>query len=365
MQKQVRSLTIGIMGGGQLGRMTSHAAQKLGYKTVIFSDNENSPAFYATNSSIIAAYDDKKALQEFASLIDIATFEFENIPAASIDFLSSIKPVYPSAQTLRITQHRILEKKFLNQIGVKTAEFIAVEDLEDLQNGLKRFGKAILKTATMGYDGKGQFVLENEGEANGAWDKISNSTENYSTQQLILEKFCHFLSEISVIVARSTNGEIACYEPLTNIHKSSILDTSTYPAKISNNAKKKAQEIATKIAQELDLKGILAVEFFVMEEEKLLVNELAPRPHNSGHFSMDASITSQFEQLSRAITGLPLGSTAFHSSGFMKNLIGEDISNLAEFLENKNAKIHLYGKSKAKAGRKMGHVNILNNKKLP
>lgn len=384
MQKQIKPLTIGIIGGGQLGRMTAHAAQSLGYKTVIFADKNDSPAIYATNSSIIANYEDKDALKKFAALIDVATFEFENIPAASVDFLSSMKPVHPSAQVLKITQHRILEKSFLNEIGVATAEFLAIESLEDLLAGLKKFGKAILKTATMGYDGKGQFVLESEALARDAWRKICDSSaikssENFSafssdkaekssdistasspnSTPLILEKFCPFSSEISVIVARSTNGEIACYEPLTNVHKNSILDTSTYPAKISAALKNEAQEIATKIVQSLDLKGVLAIEFFVMPDEKLLVNELAPRPHNSGHFSMNAAITSQFEQLARAITGLPLGSPNFHSQGFMKNLIGDEVNNLGEFLSDKNAKIHLYGKAEAKAGRKMGHVNII------
>lgn len=361
----MQQLTIGIIGGGQLGRMTAQAAQSLGYKTVIFADKSESPAVQATNASIIANYDDQAALQKFAALIDVATFEFENIPAASVEFLSTLKPVYPSAEVLKITQHRILEKSFLNQIGVATAEFIAVENLENLLEGLKKFGKAVLKTATMGYDGKGQFVLENETSAREAWEKISaGSAANVSAAapQLILEKFCPFASEISVIVARSINGEIACYEPLTNIHKNAILDQSIYPAKISEEAKKQAQDIAVKIVRDLNLTGVLAVEFFVMDEngkEKLLVNELAPRPHNSGHFSMNAAITSQFEQLIRAITDLPLGSSSFHSQGFMKNLIGDEINDLEEFLNDKNAKIHLYGKAEAKPGRKMGHVNVL------
>jgi len=385
MQKQIKPLTIGIIGGGQLGRMTAHAAQSLGYKTVIFADKKDSPAVQATNYSIIANYDDHAALQEFASIIDVATFEFENIPAASVEFLNAKKPVYPSAEVLKITQHRILEKSFLNKIGVATAEFIAVENLENLLAGLQKFGKAILKTATMGYDGKGQFILENKAEAQNIWEKFfassainsknfidsfatksqeSKAATNSTTPALILEKFCPFSSEVSVIIARSVNGEIACYEPLTNIHKNAILDQSIYPAKISALAKKQAQEIAVKIVQELDLTGLLAVEFFVMKDssgqEKLLVNELAPRPHNSGHFSMNAAVTSQFEQLTRAITNMPLGSSAFHSQGFMKNLIGDESNNLSEFLSNKNAKIHLYGKQEAQPGRKMGHVNVLN-----
>ena len=371
MQKQIKPLTLGIIGGGQLGRMTAHAAQSLGYKTVIFADQKNSPALQATDSSIVAGYEDVEALKKFADLVDVVTFEFENIPVASVEVVSAIKPVHPSAAVLKITQNRILEKSFLNKIGVATADFIEVTTVAELIDGLKKFGKAVLKTATMGYDGKGQFVLESEGQAQDAWQKISqeflqimpknsnSESANKAAPQLILEKFCPFSSEISVIVARSTTGEIACYEPLTNVHKNGILDTSTYPAKISAATKIHAQEIATKIAQSLDLKGVLAVEFFVMPDEKLLVNELAPRPHNSGHFSMNAAITSQFEQLARAVTGLPLGSTAFHSQGFMKNLIGEEANDLQEFLGNKSAKIHLYGKLEAKVGRKMGHVNII------
>ena len=371
MQKQIKPLTLGIIGGGQLGRMTAHAAQSLGYKTVIFADQKNSPALQATESSIIANYEDKSALQKFAALVDVVTFEFENIPVASVEAVNAIKPVHPSAAVLKITQNRILEKSFLNKIEVVTADFIEVSTVAELIDGLKKFGKAVLKTATMGYDGKGQFVLESEAQAQDAWQKISqeflqimpknsnSESANNAVPQLILEKFCPFSSEISVIVARSTTAEIACYEPLTNVHKNGILDTSTYPAKISATTKIHAQEIAIKIAQSLNLKGVLAVEFFVMPDEKLLVNELAPRPHNSGHFSMNAAITSQFEQLVRAVTGLPLGSTAFHSQGFMKNLIGEEVNNLEEFLGNKNAKIHLYGKAVAQQGRKMGHVNLL------
>ena len=347
--------TIGIIGGGQLGRMACFAAHSLGFRTVIFTDQKNSPASFVTNQTIFADYDDKEALKKFASLIDVATFEFENIPAATVEFLSSLKAVYPNADVLKTTQHRILEKSFLNEIDVKTADFAEVKSLEDLQKNLTKFGKAILKTATMGYDGKGQFVLENAVDAEKAWKKAGS-------QKLILEKFCPFTSEISAIVARSKNNEITCYEPLTNIHKNAILDQSIYPAKISENLKIEAQKTAIKIADKLNLIGVLAVEFFVMNDETLLVNELAPRPHNSGHFSMDASITSQFEQLIRAISGLSLGSTQFHSEGHMKNLIGQEVNNLEEFTKNPRAKIHLYGKDKVAEGRKMGHVNILNSK---
>ena len=344
-------LTIGIIGGGQLGRMTCFYAHKMGFRTVVFNDQANSPASFVTNEVIIADYSDKEALKKFAAKVDIATFEFENIPYEAVEFLSSQVEVCPNAQVLKVTQHRILEKNFLNSIGVKTAEYLEITSLENLCEGLEKFGKAILKTATMGYDGKGQFVLENAKEAENAWNQARN-------QKLILEKFCPFNSEISVVVARSKNNEIATYEPLTNIHKNSILDESIYPAKISEELKIKAQEIAKKIIEKLDLIGVLAVEFFVMENE-LLVNELAPRPHNSGHFSIDAAITSQFEQLIRAITGMTLGSTEFHSQGYMKNLIGDEVNDLEKFYQNPRAKIHLYGKEKIADGRKMGHVNIL------
>ena len=349
---------IGIIGGGQLGRMSCFAAHKMGYKTVIFSNQKNSPASFVTNKTIIANYDDKEAIAEFASLIDIATFEFENIPLATIEFLSGIKPVYPSANILKITQNRILEKEFLNQIGIKTADFLEIKTLADLQNKLPEFNKAVLKTATMGYDGKGQFILEKD-IASEALEKIFSEFEN---QQIILEKFCQFEQEISVIIARNLDGETVAYEPLTNIHKNAILDQSIYPANISKSCKKQSVEIATKIATKLDLVGVLAVEFFVLKNEELLVNELAPRPHNSGHFSIDGANNSQFDQLIRAISGWKLGNVHFHSTGYMKNLIGEEVENLEQFLTNKNAKIHLYGKEKIAAGRKMGHVNILNNK---
>ncbi len=352
---QTKQITLGIIGGGQLGRMICFDAHKMGIRTVIFSDVENSPASFVTNQTIVAKYSDKKALKKFASLVDVATFEFENIPLEAAEFVASQVELCPKAEVLKITQNRILEKNFLNKIGVKTAEYAEISSLEELQKNLKKFGKAILKTATMGYDGKGQFVLKNAAEAQNAWAQAKN-------QKLILEKFCPFDSEISVMVARSKKNsresEISAYEPLTNIHKNGILDESIYPAKVSKALQIKAQQLAKKIAKEIDLVGILAVEMFVIGNE-LLVNELAPRPHNSGHFSMDANITSQFEQLIRAILGLKLGSTKFHSRGFMKNLIGDEVKNLAKFEKNPRAKIHLYGKLEAKPGRKMGHVNVL------
>jgi 5-(carboxyamino)imidazole ribonucleotide synthase len=296
----------------------------------------------------------QKALTEFASKIAIATLEFENIPVFAVDFVNKIKPVFPKGKILEITQNRLKEKDFIRKNGISVTNFTKINNLEELEVNLSKFGgKAILKTATLGYDGKGQYVLDKNSNLAKIWQ------ENVKNE-MILEEFVAFDSEISVMVARNLRNEIVCYDPLTNIHKNGILDISIYPAKISEKCKNDAQEISVKIAQALDLQGVLAVEFFVMPNDKLLVNELAPRPHNSGHFSMDAAVTSQFEQLIRAITGLPLGSCTFHSSGYMKNLIGDEVKNLAEFYKNPMAKVHLYGKDKVAVGRKMGHVNVLN-----
>lgn len=344
---------IGIFGGGQLGKMTCSAANLLGYRTLVFSDTSNCPANLVANDIIIGDYLDECALKEFANKIDIATFEFENIPVKAVDFIAQFKPVYPNSDVLRITQNRLKEKDFVNKIGIATTEYKAISSIDDLKLNLEKFRhKAILKTTTMGYDGKGQAVLSHDSDLEKIW-------KNFKEKELILEKFANFDQEISVICARSLNGQTSCYAPLTNIHKNGILDKSIYPAKISDKTTKQAIKIATKIAEELKLIGLIAVEFFVLKNGELLVNELAPRPHNSGHFSMDACNTSQFEQLIRAITGMALGDINFHSSGYMQNLIGDDVLKIDDYKNNPKAKLHLYGKDKIAAGRKMGHINIL------
>lgn len=343
--------TLGIIGGGQLGRMICFYAQMMGFRTVIFTDQKDSPASFVTNQTIVGDYLDKIALKKFCNAIDFATFEFENIPLETAEFVAQNSQLYPNVETLKITQNRILEKNFLNENQIKTAEYKVINNFDDLKKGLEIFKKAILKTAIMGYDGKGQFVLDNVDSA----QKVYENVKNYP---LILEKFCRFDDEVSVIVARSKGGEIKAYEPLTNVHKNGILERSFYPSKLSLPQKIKTQKTATKIAEKLDLVGIMAVEFFIVDN-KILVNELAPRPHNSGHFSMNASITSQFEQLIRAITGKALGDTRFHSQGQMINLIGDEVNDIEKYQNNPKAKIHLYGKGEAKDGRKMGHVNVL------
>ena len=351
-QKLKPNSKIGIFGGGQLGQMAASAANALGYRTIIFSDVDNCPASFVSDKTIIADYENETALKEFAGQVDIATFEFENIPVKSVNFVAKLKPTFPNSNVLKITQNRLKEKTFLNQIGVKTAPFKEIKNLEDLKLAVKEFGSCVLKTATLGYDGKGQKVLK-------ADDNLEEIWPEFAGKELVLEQFVNFTSEISTIIAKSTNGETSCYEPLKNVHREGILRTSSYPAQISEKTVKLAEEISTKIIKELDLIGLLAVEFFVLEDGNLLVNELAPRPHNSGHFSMDACKTSQFEQFIRAIAGLPLGSTEFLCSGFMQNLIGDDVLKIDELLKDKNAKLHLYGKEKIADGRKMGHVNFL------
>jgi len=355
-KSQLSPKVIGIVGGGQLGRMIAFSAQKRGHRVVVLSDQVNSPASQVVEEVIVGDYNDEKILKKFCDNVDLVTIEFENIPYQAANFIAKQVDFMPHPEILKITQNRLLEKNFLTNLKIKTTNYFEIASLIQLEKKLKEFKKAILKTALMGYDGKGQVVLDTKNDL----EKLPQIYKNFANQQLILEKFCPFDFEISVIVARSLTGEIICYDPLTNMHKNGILARSIYPSKVSAKLKNQAKNIAKKIAVALDLIGILAVEFFVVDQE-LLVNELAARPHNSGHFSMDACVTSQFEQLIRAITGLPLGSPEFHSKGRMKNLIGSEVENLEKFYQNNPlAKIHLYGKNEIIEGRKMGHVNILN-----
>jgi 5-(carboxyamino)imidazole ribonucleotide synthase len=347
---------IGIVGGGQLGRMIAFSAHKRGHQVVILSDQNNSPASQVVEKVIVGNFEDEKILKEFCENVDLVTFEFENIPLKAANFIAQYCEFMPRPEILKITQNRLLEKNFLKTIGVKTTEYIEIKDLEQLQQKIKEFNKAILKTASMGYDGKGQMFLDSKISL----QDLSKIYKNFKNNQLILEKFCPFDSEISVIIARSKNSEIACYDPITNIHKNGILQRSIYPAKISQQQKLSAKKIAKKIAKTIDLVGVMAIEFFVVGD-KLLVNELAPRPHNSGHFSMDACFTSQFEQLIRAITGAKLGVVDYFANGSMENLIGDQVYDLKKYYNNSLAKIHLYGKNEVKVGRKMGHVNIIDN----
>jgi 5-(carboxyamino)imidazole ribonucleotide synthase len=348
--------TIGILGGGQLGRMTALAAARLGFRTHVFCPDHDAPAAQVTAVSTVAAYDDAEALAAFADDVDVVTFEFENIPDTAAEMLAAMKPTRPAPRVLHICQQRLREKDFLASIGVPMTRYRAVESAQDLPAALQAIGApAILKSAQFGYDGKGQVRLAGDADLAAAWRRMGASLG-------ILEAEVDFALEASVIIARGIDGKTALYPPVENRHKRHILDETIAPARLAPRTVEAAEAIARKIADSLDLVGLLAIEMFVTKDGDVLVNELAPRPHNSGHWTIDACVTSQFEQFVRAICGLPLGSTAHHSDAVMKNLIGDDANQWREILADPGAKLHLYGKADARPGRKMGHVTRLRPK---
>lgn len=345
--------TIGIIGGGQLGRMTAISAALMGYKVHIFTNEKDSPASQVALKTTVAKYTNKTALKKFAQSVDVVTFEFENIPYESVKILEKEVIVRPGWQALYISQNRLREKEFLNSIDVATTSFVKVTSAKSLEVAYKKIGpKCILKTAELGYDGKGQAFVDENSNLQKLW-------REHKFGSAVLEKLVDFKKEISVVVARSEDGSSIPYIPVENIHKSGILDTTIAPARISGDVMEDAWEKAHKIADALELVGVLCVEFFLTKKNELLVNEMAPRPHNSGHWTMDACVTSQFEQMVRAVCGLPLGSTTYHYNAIMKNLIGDDVEKWEEFVTDPDTKIHIYGKSEARAGRKMGHITHL------
>ena len=350
--------TIGILGGGQLGRMTAQAAARLGFMIHIFSTEADSPGAQVTPYVTVAALDDAEALARFASSVDVVTYETENIPLATLDAILPQAPVRPGLEVLRVAQDRLREKDYLRSIDVATAQYREVTGPDALGRAIRDLGhRAILKTVRMGYDGKGQVMITPDINPVQAWTAIAGAVD--SDGLAILESFVDYRCEISVVVVRGTNGSIANYPAVENQHANHILDTTIAPARIAPELGLRAVAIARHIAEKLDVVGILAVEMFVTQNDEILVNELAPRPHNSGHWTMDACYTSQFEQLVRAIAGLPLGSTERHSDAVMKNLIGNDIDRWREAIAEPMTKLHLYGKFEARAGRKMGHVTRL------
>jgi len=348
--------TIGILGGGQLGRMAASAAARLGYKVHIYCPDQDSPASQVAAKTTVASYEDQAALQAFAASVAVVSFEFENIPATTTEFLASLKPTRPAPYVLYVTQERLREKSFLNSINVPTTSFLEVGRAEALPQAVQALGRpCILKSASFGYDGKGQVRIDADTDLDEAWRKMGAPLG-------ILEGFVDFAKEISVVIARSVDGNMAQYVAVENQHRHHILDVTIAPARVSTAVTQRAEAIARHIAQELKLVGLLGVEMFVTQQGEVLVNELAPRPHNSGHWTMDACITSQFEQFIRAICGLPLGSPERHSDAQMKNLIGDEVYQWRDILGEPGAKLHLYGKSEARPGRKMGHVNRLSPK---
>ncbi len=345
--------TIGILGGGQLGRMTALAAAELGYRCHIFCPEADSPAKQVTPLATTAAYDDEEALAVFAASVDVITFEFENVPAAAVDFVAPVKPVRPGVLVLRTAQDRLKEKDFLRSIDVPTTAYREITGEDALRRAVKDIGpRSVLKTVVMGYDGKGQVTIGPDSDFGLAWREMGGPLG-------ILEAWVDYTCEISVIVARGANGGLATYPPVENQHVKHVLDTTIAPARISPELAMRAEAIACHVAEKLDVIGLLAVEMFVTDAGEILVNELAPRPHNSGHWTIDACYTSQFEQLVRAVCGLPLGSPERHSDAVMKNLLGSDVERWREALTEPLAKLHLYGKDKALPGRKMGHVTRL------
>ena len=345
--------TIGILGGGQLGRMTAMAAARLGYRCHIFTPERDSPAAQVSAQATVADYNDRAALTRFARDVDVVTYEFENIPVEPVEFLGASVPVRPKPGILAICQDRLREKDFLNSVGVATARYQEVTGAAVLTRAVRDLGRpSVLKTAQLGYDGKGQVMIRADTDLDEAWRQMAGTRG-------VLEGFVDFGQEISVIVARGLDGQHATYVPVENHHKNHILDQTIAPARLPVEVMMKAEAVATHIAQQIDLVGVIAVEMFVDRARAVLVNELAPRPHNSGHWTIDACATSQFEQLVRAVCGLPLGSPQRHSDAVMKNLIGDDVNQWAEIIKDPGAKLHLYGKAEARPGRKMGHVTRL------
>lgn len=349
--------TIGILGGGQLGRMLAMAAARLGLKCHVYAPEADSPAFDVAATHTVAAYEDEAALAAFAATIDVATYEFENIPVLTVDVLSGLVPVRPGAKALACAQDRINEKTLARQLGAKTADFAAVQSLGDLENALKTIAPpCILKTRRFGYDGKGQAKIATLSDAPAAWAAMRG-------QPSILEAFVPFELEVSVVAARSLDGEFRAFDVTENEHRHHILHRSLAPARITVEAGRQAIAIAERIAQELDYVGVFAIEFFALHAasgDVLYVNEMAPRVHNSGHWTIDGAVTSQFEQHIRAVAGWPLGSTARKAPACeMVNLIGDDIHRWREIAADTGAFLHHYGKKEARPGRKMGHVNRL------
>ncbi len=342
--------TIGILGGGQLGRMLSVAASRLGYKTHIFEPAENCPAADVAHSITTAPYSDLAALRAFASGVDVITYEFENIPTEALDALEALRPIRPNRRALAISQDRMAEKDFLTGLGLICAPYVRVTDIASLHSASAAIGlPAILKTTRLGYDGKGQARIKTTGDMPAALSAMNGA-------EAVLEGFIAFEREVSVIAARGLDGSVAAYDPGENVHHDGILRTTTVPSRLTPSLRSDAVLIAARILNALDYVGVMGVELFVTPNG-LRVNEIAPRVHNSGHWTQNGCAVDQFEQHIRAVVGLPLGDGSRHSDVMMENLIGDDMARVPDILREGHAALHLYGKGEARAGRKMGHVN--------
>ncbi|OAN74811.1 5-(carboxyamino)imidazole ribonucleotide synthase [Sulfitobacter pontiacus] len=344
--------TIGILGGGQLGRMLAVAAARLGFRTHVFEPGANPPAGDVAHALTTAGYDDVDALTAFAKSVDIVTFEFENIPTDALDVIENITPIRPNREALRTSQDRLVEKQFLEGLGLTVAPFADIANAADLEAAMTTIGApSILKTRRFGYDGKGQSRLRSADDAAGALADMAGNPA-------VLEGFVNFTAEVSVIAARSPSGEVACFDPGENVHRDGILHTTTVPARLSAAQRMDAVLLAAKILNALDYVGVLGVELFVTQQG-FIVNEIAPRVHNSGHWTQNGCAVDQFEQHIRAVAGWPLGDGSRYADVVMENLIGDDMDRVPELAKQRDTALHLYGKADVKPGRKMGHVNIV------
>jgi len=351
----LKDKVLGIVGGGQLGRMIALAAAKLGIECHVYDPDSNAPAFQVCSKSYINDYEDLNAIKQFAKKIDVALYEFENIPLKSAQIIEELCILRPSSFVLSISQDRLVEKNFLaDKAKVQTAKFYECNSYEDLVNAKKLIkGEAVLKTRRFGYDGKGQIKIDSNTNLLEAWKSIVSD-------ELILEEFIFFKRELSIIIARDQSNKTKLYDTVENKHKNHILDQTIAPAPgISDKVSKLSKNIALRIANEIDLIGILAIELFELNNGDLVVNEIAPRPHNSGHWTMDGCVTDQFEQAVRAAVGIDLGSTERLFDIVMQNLIGTDIHLANNLINDPNCRVHKYGKKEIRPGRKMGHVNYL------
>ena len=341
---------IGILGGGQLGRMLAVAASRLGLKAHIFEPGANPPAGHVADQVTTACYDDEAALRRFAQSVDVITYEFENIPTSTLDILEQIRPIHPGRRALAISQDRLSEKEFLTGLGLKVAPYANVTTAAEAEAAAQSIGTpSILKTRRMGYDGKGQIRLKDASDMAEAWQAMQGAPS-------VLEGFINFSHEVSVIAARASDGQVACYDPGENVHREGILHSTTVPATLTAAQRMDAVLLTGQILNALDYVGVMGVELFVTTDG-LIVNEIAPRVHNSGHWTQNGCDICQFEQHIRSVAGWPLGDGTRHSDIRMENLIGADMDRIPELRET-NAALHLYGKSEVKPGRKMGHVNF-------
>lgn len=352
MNKSVKIL--GILGGGQLGRMSALAAARLGIRTHFYCPESDAPALQISSLATVAPYDDLEALKDFAHNVDVISYEFENIPLSTVDYLSRFKPVLPGRELLNVSQNRLAEKKFLNDIGIPTAPWTSAYAPADIDNAMAlwRTSECIVKTSRFGYDGKGQIKHTITSDASETWS-------NLATDEAVIEGIVAFTNELSVIVARDHSGNSHAFPPTLNDHRHHILSESVAPAPIAKEILDRAVELGKHVAEKLQVVGVVTLELFVMPDGELIANEIAPRTHNSGHWTMDGCNVSQFDQHVRAVCGLPILQPVQHSAVRMKNLIGNDVDDLPKYFKLPNACIHLYGKTEARPGRKMGHINFL------